>query len=119
MPVESQAQNAAMHAAAEGKSTLGIPKRVGQEFTTASQGQSMSALPEHVQAQMGRKAAIRKAHRGRRSRGKGPKQLHAEGKTHLAAAQAAPTPGAALGHLFKAVRSFHAANQATTPTLTT
>lgn len=115
MPVVSQAQNAAMHAAAEGKSTLGIPKSVGQEFTTATRGQSVASLPEHVQAQLGRKAAIRKAHRGRRSRGKGPKQHHAEGKTHLAAAQAAPTPAAALGHLFKAVRSFHAAKQSAPP----
>ena len=32
MPIESQAQRGAMYAAAEGKSTLGIPKKVGKEF---------------------------------------------------------------------------------------
>ena len=35
MPVVSQAQRAAMHAAAQGHSTLGIPKKVGQEFVAA------------------------------------------------------------------------------------
>lgn len=32
MPPVSQAQRRAMYAAAEGKSNLGIPKSVGQEF---------------------------------------------------------------------------------------
>jgi hypothetical protein len=31
----SQAQRAAMHAAAQGKSTLGISKKVGKEFVAA------------------------------------------------------------------------------------
>lgn len=35
MPPVSQAQRAAMHAAANGKSTLGIPKKVGAEFVKA------------------------------------------------------------------------------------
>lgn len=35
MPPVSQAQRKAMYAAAEGKSTLGIPKKVGKEFTSA------------------------------------------------------------------------------------
>lgn len=35
MPPVSQKQRAAMHAAAEGKSTLGIPKKVGKEFVAA------------------------------------------------------------------------------------
>jgi hypothetical protein len=38
MPPVSQAQRAAMHAAAAGKSTLGIPKKVGAEFVAADQG---------------------------------------------------------------------------------
>jgi len=38
MPIVSQAQRGAMHAAAEGKSTLGIPKSVGQEFVAADKG---------------------------------------------------------------------------------
>lgn len=32
MPPKSQAQREAMYAAAAGKSTLGIPKKVGKEF---------------------------------------------------------------------------------------
>lgn len=46
MPVVSQKQNAAMHAAAEGRSTLGIPQSVGQEFVNASQGENVKALPK-------------------------------------------------------------------------
>ena len=42
----SRAQNAAMHAAAEGRSTLGIPKKVGQEFDSATK--SVKGLPEHL-----------------------------------------------------------------------
>lgn len=36
MPAVSQAQLGAMYAAASGKSTLGIPKKVGQEFVDAT-----------------------------------------------------------------------------------
>ena len=39
----SQAQRAAMYAAAAGKSTLGIPKDVGQEF---AKGDKPGKLPE-------------------------------------------------------------------------
>jgi hypothetical protein len=39
----SQAQRAAMHAAAEGHSTLGIPKKVGAEFV---KGDQPGKLPE-------------------------------------------------------------------------
>lgn len=35
MPPVSEAQRRAMYAAAAGKSTLGIPKKVGKEFTKA------------------------------------------------------------------------------------
>ena len=35
MPYESKAQKGAMYAAAAGKSTLGIPKKVGKEFVKA------------------------------------------------------------------------------------
>jgi hypothetical protein len=44
MPPVSQAQRAAMHAAASGKSTIGIPKDVGQEFVAADKG---GKLPKH------------------------------------------------------------------------
>jgi hypothetical protein len=48
MPSVSKAQNAAMHAAAEGKSTLGIPASVGKEFTDAQPPGSVKKLPENV-----------------------------------------------------------------------
>ena len=35
MPIKSQAQRGAMYAAAQGKSTLGIPKKVGAEFVAS------------------------------------------------------------------------------------
>ncbi len=38
MPSVSEAQRKAMFAAAEGKSTLGIPKSVGKEFADADKG---------------------------------------------------------------------------------
>jgi hypothetical protein len=50
MPVVSQNQNAAMHAAAEGRSTLGIPKSVGQEFTADQAPGSVKKLPKRVGA---------------------------------------------------------------------
>lgn len=45
MPAVSEAQRRAMEAAAHGKSTLGIPKSVGQEFANADLG---GKLPERV-----------------------------------------------------------------------
>ena len=44
MPAKSKAQFRAMQAAAHGKSTLGIPKKVGQEFASATK--SPKSLPE-------------------------------------------------------------------------
>ena len=38
MPPKSQAQRRAMRAAAAGKSTLGIPKKVGKEFSQSDPG---------------------------------------------------------------------------------
>jgi len=38
MPPKSEAQRKAMHAAAAGKSTLGIPKKVGREYSKADKG---------------------------------------------------------------------------------
>jgi hypothetical protein len=49
----SQAQRAAMHAAAEGHSTLGIPKSVGKEFSEADK-------PGKLRARKHRKAKRRK-----------------------------------------------------------
>ena len=48
MPVVSRAQNAAMWAAKEGHSTLGIPQSVGADFVAASHGMSVNKLPQHV-----------------------------------------------------------------------
>ena len=59
MPMESKAQNAAMHAAAEGKSTIGIPQSVGKKFVKASHGQNVKKLPKHV-----RKSASKAMKRG-------------------------------------------------------
>ena len=47
MPMKSKAQNAAMHAAAQGKSKLGIPKKVAQEFVSAQHGKKVPKV-EHV-----------------------------------------------------------------------
>ena len=46
MPIESKAQQRAMYAAAEGKSTLGIPKKVGKEYVAA--GPAKAKLPQRV-----------------------------------------------------------------------
>lgn len=48
VPVVSKAQNSAMHAAAEGKSALGIPKKVGEEFTADQPKGSVKKLPARV-----------------------------------------------------------------------
>jgi hypothetical protein len=45
MPSTSEAQHRAMEAAAHGKSTLGIPKRVGREFVDADKHAHDSADP--------------------------------------------------------------------------
>jgi len=46
MPYKSKDQQAAMYAAAAGKSTLGIPKKVGKEFIKA--GKAQPNLPKTV-----------------------------------------------------------------------
>jgi hypothetical protein len=48
MPVKSKAQERAMYAAAEGKSTLGIPKKVAKEYISA--GREKKNLPERVKS---------------------------------------------------------------------
>lgn len=99
MPSTSEKMHNAMEAAAHGHSTLGIPKSVGAEFVAADKG---SPFPEYMDAQRGH-ARKSKTHRGRRAR----KQVdhHAEAKGHLKAAHGAPTPKAAVGHLFRALSS--------------
>jgi hypothetical protein len=46
MPAKSKAQLKAMHAAASGHSTLGIPKKVGKEYVKAQHGKSVKSLPK-------------------------------------------------------------------------
>lgn len=46
MPIQSKAQQGAMYAAAAGKSTIGIPKKVGKEFVKA--GMASKNLPNKV-----------------------------------------------------------------------
>ncbi len=48
MPPRSASQARAMFAAASGNSTLGIPKKVGTEFTSDLKKGSVSKLPERV-----------------------------------------------------------------------
>ena len=43
-----------MHAAAEGKSTLGIPSSVAKKFVQESHGQSVKRLPVHVKGKIGK-----------------------------------------------------------------
>ncbi len=43
MPAVSEVQRRAMFAAASGKSTLGIPQKVGKEFAAADQGGKLPA----------------------------------------------------------------------------
>jgi hypothetical protein len=46
MPYVSKAQQGAMYAAAEGKSNIGIPKKIGKEFVKA--GPKKANLPSRV-----------------------------------------------------------------------
>ena len=46
MPIKSKAQQGAMYAAAAGKSTIGIPKKVGKEFVKS--GKAKPNLPQKV-----------------------------------------------------------------------
>jgi hypothetical protein len=46
MPMKSKDQMAAMYAAAAGKSTIGIPKKVGKEFVKS--GKAKPNLPQKV-----------------------------------------------------------------------
>lgn len=114
MPFKSTAQAKAMFAASDGKSSLGIPKKVADEFIEASKGEPMTpasgaSLADEVDAHIARKG---KTHRGRRSRGKGAKEHHQDAKDHMAKAQEAKTPEASHAHLFRALSSLNRARKA-------
>jgi hypothetical protein len=46
MPSVSRDQQKAMHAAAEGRSTIGIPQSVGEDFAAADHARGPAKLPE-------------------------------------------------------------------------
>jgi len=63
----SKAQNRAMHSAAEGKSNLGIPQSVGEDFIEADAGTKVSNLPQKKSKPIAphKKAAVAKALMGK------------------------------------------------------
>jgi len=52
MPPRSEAQRRAMKYAAEGKSTIGIPKKVGSEYSSSDKG---GKLPPKVPKKRGKR----------------------------------------------------------------
>jgi hypothetical protein len=50
MPSVSRAQQAAMHAAAAGKSTIGIPQSVGEDFSAADHARGPTKLPARAKS---------------------------------------------------------------------
>ena len=59
MPITSRAQQGAMYAADEGKSTLGIPQSVGADFVAAGpKGGSFAKLPKRVKTGARSKKAL-------------------------------------------------------------
>lgn len=48
MPSVSRAQQSAMHAAASGNSTIGIPQSVGEDFAAADHARGPTKLPAHA-----------------------------------------------------------------------
>ena len=47
MPMKSEAQRRAMHAAAHGKSTLGIPKKVAKKYVAHDKGGKLPKRKRH------------------------------------------------------------------------
>lgn len=71
-----------------------------------------SPFSPEEQAQMGQRAKSR-THRGRRSKGKGPKPNHmADANAHIQKAHADPTPQGTTAHLFRALSSLKKAAKA-------
>src|SRR5690348_11690081 len=121
MPMLSKAQNAAMHAAAQGKSTLGIPKSVGQDFVSASHGESVSALPQRVaqapqaprvsssiQAQTGFAAPKRRRGRHAKQAGAANPKTHQQHRAALNQAYAKGDFSAAKTHALNLAKALHA-----------
>jgi len=53
MPPVSERQRRAMYAAKAGHSTLGIPKKVGEEFTSADKGGKLPERKTHMDKKAG------------------------------------------------------------------
>jgi hypothetical protein len=56
MPIVSQAQRGAMYAAKEGRSTLGIPQKVGAEFVAADKGGKLPARKSKPKVRIGNRS---------------------------------------------------------------
>ena len=116
MPVVSKAQNAAMHAAAQGNSTLGIPKSVGQDFVNASHGESVSSLPQRANSSLSAHTGISTTRRGRHA--KRAKAIKAGGHAqHHALMNQAYAKGDLTGaktHALNFANSLHAATTSAT-----
>lgn len=50
MPIKSKAQQKAMYAAASGKSNVGIPRKVAEEYIEATPKSSYAKMPRKVAA---------------------------------------------------------------------
>ena len=61
MPPVSEAQRRAMHAAAAGNSTIGIPKSVGKEFANADEGGKLPARKSDEERKKSRYGAKKKS----------------------------------------------------------
>jgi hypothetical protein len=64
MPSKTQAQHNAMEAAAHGHSTLGIPKKVGEDFVAADKGKE-NPKESKVPAKALADALMRRMHGGK------------------------------------------------------
>lgn len=75
----------------------------------------MNTSRSTLEAMTGLPSGKKKTHRGRRGKGKGSKEHHADAKQHLANAQAASDPKDSTKHLFKALTSLKKATTGTPP----
>ena len=68
MPPVSEKQRAAMHAAAAGQSTLGIPRSVGKEFAASDPGGKLPQQKGQREAKQPQKSGAEKAAKKARKR---------------------------------------------------
>ncbi len=70
MPSVSRRQQRAMFSAAAGKSTLGIPKKVGQEFAKADIARGPAKLPMTAKSGFKRKGVVAKRQANNNGKGR-------------------------------------------------